>query len=59
MIFFGAARHGYGHAFSLSLIALGALLLGVAALSRLMPGRPAVVPAPVAVVSGEKEYSLR
>jgi EmrB/QacA subfamily drug resistance transporter len=59
MIFFGAAPHGYGHAFSLSLIELGALLLGVAALSRLMPGRPALTPAPVTAVSGEKEYSLR
>jgi MFS family permease len=38
IIFFGAVGHGYGHALDLSVIELGALLVGVAALSRLLPG---------------------
>jgi hypothetical protein len=37
VIFFGAAHHGYAHAFGLSVIELGGLLLGVAALSRMLP----------------------
>jgi EmrB/QacA subfamily drug resistance transporter len=36
-IFFGAVQGGYAHAFELSLVELLALLLGVAALSRLIP----------------------
>jgi MFS family permease len=39
VIFFGAVRHGYAHALELSVAELGALLLGVAVLSRLLPGR--------------------
>ena len=38
VIFFGAVRHGYAHAFGLSVIELGCVLLAVAALSRLLPG---------------------
>jgi EmrB/QacA subfamily drug resistance transporter len=38
VIFFGAVRHGYAHALELSVAELGALLLGVAVLSRLLPG---------------------
>lgn len=38
VIFFGALRHGYAHAFELSLACLAALLIAVAALSRLLPG---------------------
>jgi MFS family permease len=38
VIFFGAVHHGVGHAFELTLIELGVLLLAVAALSRLLPG---------------------
>jgi hypothetical protein len=38
-IFFSAASHGYAHAFDLSVAELGALLLVVAVLSRLLPGR--------------------
>ena len=38
VIFFGAVPHGYAHAFSLSVMALGLLLLAVAGLSRLLPG---------------------
>jgi EmrB/QacA subfamily drug resistance transporter len=42
VIFFGATSHGYAHAFDLSVAELGALLVGVAALSRLLPRhRPA------------------
>jgi EmrB/QacA subfamily drug resistance transporter len=41
-IFFGAAPSGVGHAFQLSLVALAALLLGLAAVSRLLPGPGAV-----------------
>jgi MFS family permease len=41
VIFFGAAGHGYGHALDLSVAELAALLVGVAALSRLLP-RPGV-----------------
>jgi MFS family permease len=37
VIFFGAARHGYAHAFGLSVIELGLVLLAVAGLSRLLP----------------------
>jgi predicted MFS family arabinose efflux permease len=40
VIFFGAVRHGYAHAFGLSVIELGLMLLAVAGLSRLLP-RPA------------------
>jgi EmrB/QacA subfamily drug resistance transporter len=40
VIFFGALSHGYAHAFRLGLFELAALLLGVAALTRLLP-RPA------------------
>ena len=39
VIFFGAVHHGVGHAFELTLIELGLLLLAVAALSRLLPAR--------------------
>ena len=39
VIFFGAVPHGYAHALDLSVAELGALLIGVAALSRLLPGR--------------------
>jgi hypothetical protein len=37
VIFFGALARGYGHALDLSVIELGVLLVGVAALSRLLP----------------------
>jgi EmrB/QacA subfamily drug resistance transporter len=37
VIFFGAVHNGYAHAFGLSVIELGAVLLGVAALSRMLP----------------------
>jgi EmrB/QacA subfamily drug resistance transporter len=37
VIFFGALHGGYAHAMELSLAELGALLLGVAALTRLLP----------------------
>jgi len=40
VIFFGAERVGYAHALEMSLIELGALLLGVAALTRLLPASP-------------------
>jgi EmrB/QacA subfamily drug resistance transporter len=40
LIFFGAVHRGYGHAFELSVLGLGGLLLAVAASSRLLPGRP-------------------
>jgi EmrB/QacA subfamily drug resistance transporter len=40
VIFFGALHGGYAHALELSLIELGALLLGVAALTRLLPATP-------------------
>ena len=39
VLFFGALHHGYGLAFERSVLQMGALLLVVAALSRLMPGR--------------------
>jgi hypothetical protein len=39
VIFFGAVRHGYAPAFGWSVTELVGLLLGVAALSRLLPGR--------------------
>jgi EmrB/QacA subfamily drug resistance transporter len=39
LIFFGGVHRGYSHAFELSVLGLGALLLVVAALSRLLPGR--------------------
>jgi EmrB/QacA subfamily drug resistance transporter len=39
VLFFGALGHGYGLAFEHSLLQMGALLLVVAALTRLMPGR--------------------
>ena len=41
VIFFGAVPHGYAHAFGLSVMALGLMLLAVAGLSRLLPGRAA------------------
>jgi EmrB/QacA subfamily drug resistance transporter len=40
VIFFGAVRHGYAHAFGVSVVELGLILLAVAGLSRLLP-RPA------------------
>jgi MFS family permease len=40
VIFFGALHGGYAHALELSLIELGALLLGVAVLTRLLPPAP-------------------
>jgi EmrB/QacA subfamily drug resistance transporter len=40
VIFFGALHGGYAHALELSLAELGALLLGVAALTRLLPATP-------------------
>ena len=46
VIFFGALHGGYAHALEMSLIELGALLLGVAALSRLLPATPRPVSAP-------------
>jgi MFS family permease len=39
VLFFGALRHGYNLAFERSALQMGALLLAVAALTRLMPGR--------------------
>ena len=39
VIFFGALGGGYAHALELSLAELGALLLAVAALTRLLPKR--------------------
>jgi EmrB/QacA subfamily drug resistance transporter len=39
VIFFGAVHQGVGHAFELTLVELGLLLLAVAALSRLLPAR--------------------
>ena len=43
LLFFGALGHGYGLAFERSVLQMGALLLVVAVLTRLMPGRqPAV-----------------
>jgi EmrB/QacA subfamily drug resistance transporter len=42
VIFFTALRHGYAHAFELSLAELAGLLLAVAALTRLVPVRRAV-----------------
>ena len=39
VLFFGAISHGYSLAFEHSLLQMGALLLVVAALTRLMPGR--------------------
>jgi MFS family permease len=41
VLFFGAVDHGYGLAFQRSVLQMGALLLAVAALTRLMPGRRA------------------
>jgi MFS family permease len=40
VIFFGALHGGYAHALEMSLIELAALLLGVAALTRLLPAKP-------------------
>ena len=40
VIFFGALHGGYAHALEMSLIELGALLLGVAVLTRLLPATP-------------------
>ena len=39
VLFFGALGHGYGLAFERSTLQMGVLLLAVAALTRLMPGR--------------------
>jgi len=39
VLFFGAVSHGYSLAFEHSVLQMGALLLVVAALTRLMPGR--------------------
>jgi EmrB/QacA subfamily drug resistance transporter len=39
LLFFGALGHGYGLAFERSVLQMGALLLAVAALTRLMPAR--------------------
>jgi MFS family permease len=39
VLFFGTLSHGYGLAFERSVLQMGALLLLVAALTRLMPGR--------------------
>ena len=39
LLFFGALGHGYGPAFEHSVLQMGALLIVVAALTRLMPGR--------------------
>ena len=41
VIFFGGLARGYAHAFELSLAELGCLLLTVAAVTRLLPGRAA------------------
>src|SRR5580704_5637026 len=41
LLFFGALNHGYSLAFERSALQMGALLLVVAALTRLMPGRQA------------------
>ena len=43
VIFFGALHGGYAHALELSLVELAALLLGVAALTRLLPATPSQV----------------
>ena len=40
VIFFGALHGGYAHALEMSLIELGALLVGVAVLTRLLPATP-------------------
>jgi EmrB/QacA subfamily drug resistance transporter len=53
IIFFGALRHGYAHAFELSVAEMAGLLVVVAGLSRLLPGRRVPVVTPT-----EKEYSL-
>jgi hypothetical protein len=39
VIFFGAVHGGYAHALELSLAQLAGLLVAVAALTRLLPGR--------------------
>jgi hypothetical protein len=39
VLFFGALSHGYGLAFERSVLQMGVLLLLVAVLTRLMPGR--------------------
>jgi hypothetical protein len=39
VLFFGALDHGYGLAFERSVLQMGALLLLVALLTRLMPAR--------------------
>jgi hypothetical protein len=39
VLFFGALDHSYGLAFERSVLQMGVLLLLVAALTRLMPGR--------------------
>ena len=41
VVFFGSLHGGYGHAFAVSLLELGSLLLGVALCTRLLPRRPA------------------
>ena len=50
LLFFGALGHGYGQAFERSVLQMGALLLVVAALTRLMPANiPCKVATPSAV----------
>ncbi len=41
VVFFGSLNDGFAHAFTLSLVELAALLIGVAALTRLLPARRA------------------
>ena len=53
VIYFGAAHSGLAGAFQLSLAALAAILVGVAALTRLLPApTPAPAPAPALTSSG-------
>jgi hypothetical protein len=41
VVFFGTVSQGYARAFEIIFGVMGALMLGVAVLSRLLPGRPA------------------
>jgi EmrB/QacA subfamily drug resistance transporter len=54
VIFFGALRAGYAHAFALALGQLALLLVGVAALSRLLPGRSRAAAASPSVHSPDR-----
>jgi MFS family permease len=54
VIFFGALHAGYAHAFELALAELALLLLGVAGLSRLLPGRPRAAAASPSVHSPDR-----